>query len=174
MTAFTRTPENTNLLQPTKFLLTFGRMPATQYFCQEVNLPGITLGAPEFGNPFASAPIPGEHLTYDELTVQFLVDEQMLNYNVLYNWIVALGFPENYQQYTTLLANDTVAYGELAKNYSDATLEILDSNNNVVRTVTFYDVFPTALETVTFSSTNTDVPYVVGQATFKFGYFKFA
>ena len=98
----------------------------------------------------------------------------MLNYNVLYNWIVALGFPENYQQYTTLLAGDTVAYGELAKNYSDATLEILDSNNNVIRTVTFYDAFPTALESINFSSTNTDVPYVVGQATFRFGHFKFA
>jgi len=44
MTAITRSPENTNLLQPTKFLLTFDRIRATQYFCQSVNLPGVSLG----------------------------------------------------------------------------------------------------------------------------------
>jgi flagellar hook assembly protein FlgD len=97
----------------------------------------------------------------------------MLNYNVLYNWIVALGFPESYDQYVTFLAGDTTQYDELAKNYSDATLEILDSNNNVVRTITFYDAFPTTLDSITFASTNEGVNYVVGSATFRFGHFKF-
>jgi hypothetical protein len=98
----------------------------------------------------------------------------MLNYNIIYNWIISLGFPESYQQYTTLLAGDTVQYDELAKNYSDGVLQILDSNNNPVRSVTFYDCFPTTLETLTFASTNVDVSYLIGSATFKFGHYKFA
>jgi hypothetical protein len=132
------------------------------------------LGDPTFSTPFSTQPLPGDTLSYDPLTIQFLIDEEMLNYNVIYNWIVALGFPESYSQYTTLLSNDQTAYGELAKNYSDATLQILDSNNNPVRTVTFQDVFPTSLETLTFASTNDGVNYLIGSATFKFGLYRFA
>ena len=44
MTALTRSPQNTNYLQPTKYILTLDRIPTVQYFCQEANVPGISLG----------------------------------------------------------------------------------------------------------------------------------
>jgi len=149
------------------------KLPDLSFFAQSVNLPGITLGAPEFGNPFNVAPIPGETLTYDQLTVQFLVDEQMANYQAIYNWIVALGFPESYEQYVTFAANDTNNYSELAKNYSDATLQILGANNQVVKSVQFHDMFPISLDSLQFAGTNTDVQYLIGNATFRYGYYKF-
>jgi hypothetical protein len=40
----------------------------------------------------------------------------MANYQAIYNWIVALGFPESYDQYITFTGNDTNNYSELAKN----------------------------------------------------------
>jgi hypothetical protein len=168
-------PSSSNLspLSPNGFNFTISKAADIAFYCQQANLPGITLGEPTFSTPFATNPVPGDALTYDSLQIQFLVDEEMLNYNVLYNWIVALGFPESYDQYVTFLAGDTTQYDELAKNYSDATLEILDSNNNVVRTITFYDAFPTTLDSITFASTNEGVNYVVGSATFRFGHFKF-
>jgi hypothetical protein len=135
-------PTNINPLSPNGFLFNIQKLPKISFFCQSVNLPGITLGAPEFGNPFNIAPIPGETLTYDQLTVQFLVDENMENYQSIYNWIVALGFPESYDQYITFTGNDTANYSELAKNYSDATLQILTANNATAKTVQFIDLFP--------------------------------
>jgi hypothetical protein len=167
-------PAGLNPLSPNGFNFSISKVPNVTFFCQQASLPGITLGDPTFSTPFSTQPLPGDTLSYDPLTIQFLIDEQMLNYNIVYNWIVALGFPESYSQYTTLLGNDTVQYGELAKNYSDATLQILDSNNNPIRSVTFYDVFPTTLETLTFASTNEGVNYMIGSATFKFGLYKFA
>jgi len=167
-------PAGLNPLSPNGFNFSISKAADVTFFCQQANLPGISLGEPTFSTPFSTQPIPGDTLSYDPLVINFLIDENMLNYNIIYNWIVALGFPESYTQYTTLLAGDTTQYAELAKNLSDATLEILDSNNNVIRTVTFYDAFPTSLETVTFASTNVDVSYVVGSATFKFGHYKFA
>lgn len=167
-------PAGLNPLSPNGFNFSISKVPNVTFFCQQASLPGITLGDPTFSTPFSTQPLPGDTLSYDPLTIQFLIDEQMLNYNIVYNWIVALGFPESYSQYTTLLGNDTVQYGELAKNYSDATLQILDSNNNPIRSVTFYDVFPTTLETLTFASTNEGVNYMIGSATFKFGHYKFA
>lgn len=166
-------PAGLNPLSPNGFNFSISKVPNVSFFCQEANLPGITLGEPTFSTPFSIQPLPGDTLTYDPLVIQFLIDEQMLNYNVVYNWIIALGFPESYAQYKSLLAGDTVVYSELAKNCSDATLQILDSNNNAIRSVTFYDVVPTSLGALTFTSTNDGVNYLVGTATFKFGHYNF-
>jgi len=166
-------PANINPLSPNGFMFNVQKLPNLSFFCQSVNLPGITLGSPEFSNPFNVSPIPGETLTYDQLTVQFLVDEQMANYTSIYNWIVALGFPESYQQYIDFNENDNTNYGELAKNYSDATLQILTGNNNVVKTVRFIDMFPIGLDSLQFSGTNNDVQYLIGNATFRYALYKF-
>jgi len=167
-------PSNISPLSPNGFMFTINKLPEINFFCQQVNLPGITLGAPEFGNPFNVAPIPGETLTYDTLDVQFLVDENMQNYRSIYNWIVALGFPENYSQYLTFVnAADLQRTSELAKNYSDASLVVLGSNNNPIQTIQFHDAFPISLTSLTFQSTNQDVNYLVGSATFRYGYYKF-
>jgi hypothetical protein len=167
-------PSNINPLSPNGFLFSIQKLPELNFFAQSVNLPGITLGSPEFGNPFQVQPIPGETLTYDQLTVQFLIDEEMLNYQAIYNWIIALGFPNDYEQYTNFVdAESRGAISELAANYSDATLQILAGNNQVVRTVQFIDLFPIAIDSLQFSGANTDVQYLIGNATFRYGYYKF-
>ena len=167
------TPDNITPLSPNGFMFTVTKLPDVSFFCQQVNLPGITLGEPEFANPFTTQPIPGDHLTYDQLTINFLIDSEMKNYKVLYNWIIALGFPQGYDQYKAYIQADVNNYSELAKNFSDATLSILTGNNNIAQQVAFVDLFPTTIDTVTFQSTNTDVNYISCNATFRYGYYKF-
>jgi hypothetical protein len=168
-------PDNITPLSPNGFLFSIQKLPQLSFFCQQVNLPGLMLGAPEFGNPFQVQPIPGETLTYDNLTVQFLVDSRMENYTAIYNWIVALGFPNDYEQYVNFVDEDDRGMtSELSKNYSDATLQILSGNNQVVKTVQFIDLFPTAIDSLMFQATNQDVNYLVGNATFRYGYYKFS
>jgi len=82
MSALTRTPENTNPLQSSKFILAFNRLPTVQYFCQEANLPGVTLGVIEYATPLRDVPIAGNKLSYNEFDITFIVDEQ------LQSWIV--------------------------------------------------------------------------------------
>lgn len=167
-------PSNINPLSPNGFLFSIQKLPSLNFFCQQVNLPGIMLGAPEFGNPFRTTPIPGETLTYDQLSIQFIVDENMTNYKSIYNWIVALGFPTSYDEYLTFINEDERGItNELAKNFSDATLQILGSNNLAIRTVQFIDLFPVAIDSLMFQSTNQDVNYLVGNASFRYGYYKF-
>jgi hypothetical protein len=133
----------------------------------------LLLGEPEFGTPFARVPVPGETLTYEQLEIQFLIDERMDNYKSLYNWMVALGFPQDYNQYLSLSELDQINTSELATNYSDATLLILNNNNQPSQVVTFYDLFPVSISSLQFASTNTDVNYLVGRANFRFSYYKF-
>jgi hypothetical protein len=167
-------PSDINPLSPNGFRFEIIKLPEVTYFCQQVNLPGIMLGAPELANPFRLEPVPGESITYDQLSVQFLIDTSMANYRAIYNWMIALGFPQDYEQYKDLVGGDqTSSYLELSKNYSQATLQILDNLNSPVATIQFQDLFPISLESLVLASSNTDVNYMVGSATFRYGYYKF-
>jgi len=167
-------PQSLNPLSPNGFKFDILKLPEVSFFCQQVNLPGLILGEPMLANPFASAPIPGEHITFDTLNVQFMVDEHMSNYKAIWNWIVALGFPTDYTLYTSFTGSTSPqTISELAKNYSDATLSILSGTNNTSQTVQFVDLFPVSLESMTFMSTSQDVQYLVGNATFRYSYYKF-
>ena len=167
-------PQNINPLSPNGFNFTVLKLPSITFFCQQANLPGLTFGEPAFANPFASVPVPGDHITYDTLNINFMIDEKMENYKAIWNWIIALGFPQSYDQYISFIGSDqSGVLNELAKNYSDATLEILGSSNKAVATVQFVDVFPVSLDSIMFQSTNQDVPYLVGTATFRYSYYKF-
>lgn len=167
------TPDNINPLSPVGYQFSITKLPELSFFAQEVILPGLTLGEPEFGTPFARVPIPGETLTYEQLTLTFLIDEQMKNYKSIYNWLVALGFPQSYQQYITLSQDDNINYTELATNYSDASLVILNNNNTAAQSIAFTDLFPVALDSLTFTSTQNDVQYLMGRASFRFSYYRF-
>jgi len=167
-------PQNINPLSPNGFNFTVLKLPSITFFCQQANLPGLTFGEPAFANPFASVPVPGDHITYDTLNINFMIDEKMENYRAIWNWLIALGFPQSYDQYINFInADQSGVLNELAKNYSDATLEILGANNTAVATVQFVDVFPVSLDSIMFQSTNQDVPYLVGTATFRYSYYKF-
>ena len=98
MTALNRTPENTNLLQPTKFLLAFDRIGAGQFFCQTVNIPGISMGAAKIGTPMLDVYAPGNKLAYDELSITFLVDEKLQSWQDLHSWFRSMASPEGFTE----------------------------------------------------------------------------
>ena len=167
-------PSNINPLSPNGFQFNINRLPELSYFCQEASIPSISLGSPDFMTPFSNKAIAGEMLTFDQLTIQFLVDEGMSNYKGIWNWMIGLGFPESYQQYIDFQnTNSTPLISETAKNYSGGFLQVLGSNNSVVQTIEFIDLIPLSLGGLTFQSTSQDVQYIVGQATFKYDFYKF-
>jgi len=164
-----RIPDNINPLQSNGFMLNIQRLPKVKYFCQQVNIPGMQLGAPEQANPFVNVPIPGEMLSFDQFTIQFLVDECMCNYKSISDWMRGLGFPNDTQQHTDMLDDhNQFAASDLVKNYSDGFLEILDSNNLACKRIKMKDMFPVSIEGLSFESTVSDVTYLIGSASFRF------
>lgn len=166
-------PSNINPLSPNGFQFSIAKLPELVYFAQQVNLPEITITPPEQNTPFTSVAIPGDIMTFGELNVQFLVDENMANYKAIHNWMKGLGFPESYENYTDFINSSTSQVSELQKNYSDGTLQILGSNNKPVQTIQFVDLFPVSLQSLTFESTVSDVQYLMGNVTFKYTLYKF-
>lgn len=167
-------PENLNPLSPNGFQFSISKLPDLTFFAQQVSIPGLTFGDPMQANPFASVAIPGDHITYDTLEVQYIIDSELKNYKAIHNWLIALGFPQDYKQYTSFVnLQEQNLYSELAKNYSDATLQILTPLNGVAANIQFVDLFPMSLDTIMFQSTNQDVQYLIGHATFRYSYYKF-
>jgi hypothetical protein len=167
-------PENTNPLSPNGFMFSIAKLPELTFFCQDVTLPSISMVTIEQANPFVKIPQPGEMLDFDPLTVQFLVDNKMANYKAIYDWLYALGYPDsNVDAVNYSAANLGLATRMNETLFSDATLTILDNTNNPIQTIEFTDVFPSSIQSLTFSSTNNDVQYLVGSATFNYTLYKF-
>ena len=128
MDATTRVPQNTNYLQPTKFLLTFERTNSVQYFCQAINLPGISLGQAPINLPTADIYAPGNKITYNQLNIDFNIDENLETWRHLHDWFRSIASPTSFDErkrLTSLQNRYTRTERTALKNYSDATLTVL-------------------------------------------------
>jgi hypothetical protein len=170
-------PNNINPLSPTGFRLSISKLPDLTFFCQEANLPEIQLPSIQMPTPLSTIGIPGEIISYGDLMIQFLVDENLANYKGVFNWLIGLGFPENYLQYQALTQQDPLVegnrFGGMVNNYSDGVLEILGSQNTTSQTILFRDLHPISLSSLPFTANVTDVNYLIGTATFRYTYYDF-
>ena len=172
MSAITRTPANTNLLQPSKFILAFNRLPTIQYFCQEANLPGITVGSVEYNTPLVDIHVVGNKLNYSEFTVKFMVDEQIAAWNELYKWMLAIASPKSLadrDKYSQLLDQYSINTPSL---YSDATLTIMSALNNPLVRVNFVRMFPISISDISFDTQQSSDTIITATATFRYEYFE--
>lgn len=170
MTAIENTPSNKNFLSPLGFRFMVKKLPHVNFFAQKANIPGISIASnPEQPNPFVVIPYAGDHLQYNELTVAFRVDEDLQNYLEIHNWLVALGFPEKYEQYRAL-ATKPVSTGDGLK--SDASLIITSNGMNPKFDVTFQDAFPVSLSDLNFDSTDESVQYLEATVEFRYTLYK--
>jgi hypothetical protein len=170
-------PSNINPLSPTGFRLNISKLPDLTYFCQEANLPEVELPSMQMPTTFSTIGVPGDMIHFGDLTVQFLVDENLANYKGVFDWIVGLGFPESFLQYQEFTGTDPIVtnnkFGGMVNNYSDAVLEILGSQNTTSQTILFKDVHPVSISSLPFMATATDVNYLIGTATFRYNYYEF-
>lgn len=175
MTATTRQPTNKDLLQTTKFLLAFTRLPGATFFCQSVNLPGISLSEVPRNTPFVDLYVPGEKLQYDTFNVTFLVDEDLQSWQQLHDWIRGMTFPVDFKEYRDLnKLSDTSVFRQGARlpvQYTDAILTVYTNKNNVNFRVSFKDVFPISLTGVQFNAADNAEYIVSADASFRFSYY---
>jgi hypothetical protein len=160
--------ENNNLLQPTKFKLVLGRFPNLVYFCQETELPGISLPSVIQPSPFADRPMPGDKLVYDDLPLTFMVDENLQNWLELHNWLRALGKPTTYVERQSLRPPGGKGLG---KEYCDASVMILSSHNNPTYEIQYKDCFPINLTPIRWSTQSSANQVLVATVVLKYLYY---
>jgi len=163
--------DNRNFLAPTGFKFTLTRSPKTAFFCNQANIPDLSLGVVDQPSYLRDIPTPGDKIAFGDLFIRFLVDEDLVNYMEIQNWIRGLGYPETLQEFDKL-ENEAVLpsnFGRTGDNiYSDGTLQILSSNLVAKFNVNFKDMFPYSLSTITFDATDTDIEYFTADVSFKY------
>ena len=163
--------ENRNFLAPTGFQFNLKRSPKVAFFCNEANIPDLNLGVAIQANYLRDIPTPGDKIEFGDLSLRFLVDEDLSNYMEIQNWIRGLGYPEEVQEFRDLAAEGIIkgAYVKDRQNiYSDGTLQILSNNLVPKFQVNFKDLFPISLTTLTFDATDTDIQYFTANVDFKY------
>jgi len=163
--------DNRNFLSPVGFKFSLKRAPGVAFFCNQANIPSMDLGIAEQPTYLRDIPTPGDKIQFGDLTLRFLVDEDLVNYMELQRWIRGLGFPESMQEFRKLEGEAVLPgnFGNAGDDiYSDGTLQILSSNLVPSFQVVFSDLFPYTLSTVTFDATDTDIEYFTADVSFKY------
>lgn len=158
---------NRNFLSAVGFKFTLAKYPKVDFFSNSARIPEISLDVARQSTYLKDLDIPGEKLNYGDLTLRFMVDENMENYISIYEWLTGLGFPETTSQFRTLTTDDS-GIRDQKEAFSDGTLRILNSNFREVAKVKFLDLFPTSLSSLDFDATATDIQYFTAQVSFKY------
>ena len=166
--------ENRNFLSPVGFKFGLQRCPGVAFFCNEANIPDMTLGEATQPTYLKNIPVPGDKIEFGDLSLRFLVDEDLSNYMEIQNWIRGLGVPEDLGEFEELEEKGTLAdaLGQFKQSgddiYSDGTLQILSSNLVPKFHVKFRELWPYSLTTMTFDATDTDIEYFTAEVSFKY------
>ena len=165
--AFAKQIDNRNFLSGVGFKFNLTKFPKVDFFSNSARIPELNLELTRQPSYLKNIDVPGERLTYGDLTLRFLVDENMENYISVYTWLKGLGFPETTQEYKDL-TTDKDGQRDNKEAFCDGTLRILNSNYREVAKVKFTDLFPTSLTSLDFDATNTDIQFFTAEATFKY------
>ena len=94
--------DNRNFLAPTGFKFSLKRSPGVAFFCNQANIPSLDLGIATQPSYLKDIDVPGDKIQFGDLTLRFLVDEDLVNYMEIQNWIRGLGYPETLQEFDRL------------------------------------------------------------------------
>ena len=75
-----RQPTKLDYASPTQFKFQIQKLPKVEYFTTACNIPGISLNATVQPTPLADIPLPGDTISFSDLEITFLVDENLENY----------------------------------------------------------------------------------------------
>jgi len=149
---------NRNFLSPVGWKLTIDsdKYVNTIFFSTSVGLPSVS--CPEVATNFRNEQgfMPGDHVAYDQLSIKFLVDEDMVNYQEMLNWIVE---------------NSKSAGGKPIMH--DLILSVLTGKNNSNKMVRFHNAFPISLSGFEFSTQIADIEYITCEVGFRYSHFDF-
>ena len=164
-------PKELNQLNVVSFQTNFTRLPNVNFFCQRVNIPAINLGIALQNTPFSDMNYEGDKLTFEQMTMNFYVNEDLSNYLEVYSWLISLGFPDNYKQFNLKESSLNFAANESRTSDMNLILETNKSNPNF--SVVFKDAFPVSLSSIEFDAAATTLDPVIVDVSFAYsGSFK--
>lgn len=143
---------NYNQAISSNFKIELPSIPDLEFYAQSINMPTFSLGAIEVAYQDERAKIPDNKFEWDEITIQFTMDEELYVYEILLDWIKK--------------ARKTEALWE--KSLKDINLIPLDSNKNIEFHISAVGAFPTNINGWHYTSTNATTEYITLDVSFAY------
>ncbi len=169
---------NKSILNKNNFRLLIEKVPTVEYYVQTVSIPGLSFN--ETVQPIGvgvDAYFHGDKVEFETLNVTFLVDEDLKNFQEMYNWItqiVPVADPTDYERLTggkKSTLGVSAMDGDELKTSSQITL-VTNTNKNIPnRYFRFYDAFPISLGALEMQSGAETAP-VTCDVQFRFNFYE--
>ena len=168
---------NKSILNKNNFKLIIQKTPTVEYYAQTVTIPGLTFSETIQATGIGvDAYFPGDKISFDTLNVSFLVDEDLENYQEMYNWmtqIVPVADSKDYQRLTgsTMNTLGVTSNDEKGENLVSMITLVTNTNKNLPnRYFRFYDAFPISLGSLEMQSGSETAP-VTCEISFRFNFY---
>jgi hypothetical protein len=166
MAASNKVPDNLNYLSNISFRLSIEDTPHLTWFCQSVTVPGVSVNTVDVVTPFVNIPYAGGSVSFEELSVTFMVDEHLKNWIEIYDRVIALGLAEGHEKYRLLKSSSDLT--PRGGTVSTIVLTVLTSGMNPQIEFHFNEAFPISISSLEFNSSSTDVEYFTATAGFRY------
>lgn len=162
-------PSSLNYIHPNNFTFRVKRLPDLNFTVQSINVPGISVGRVDQPNPIQGSPLQGDRLFFADLSVTFLVDENMENYKEIFTWMSRITnqsykLPGNYH-YSSIRDAQPASDEGL---FSDISINILTSAKNPNIRLKFTEAFPIQLSDLIFDSQSDPSQFSKAQVVFTY------
>lgn len=154
-----------NYLSPTSFRVIVPRLPMMTYYIQSVTLPAVAIGYMDIpaykGLPKQEAP---SFLDIsDNLILNFNIDEDMKNWQELYDWMnTIVSSPEN---------NGNIDMRDDLR-YNGIIVLVYNNAKKLKKKFTFYNCFPTNLSSFELNSAAQAIDPILITANFNYSHFE--
>lgn len=160
--------ETLDNLNINSFFVDIEKIQNVNYKLKSIETPDISIGEVPVGTPFQNMNIAGDHIEYGKFVMTFIVDENLYNYGSILNWVRGLGFPESFDDFKSLISNETEiskrSYS--AKETSDISVHLLTNHRNSNRVMRIINAFPISLSGISLGNDNTESEVITATATF--------
>ena len=139
-----------------KFTLSGSRFQGNQFelMVTGINIPGMQLGIVNHGTPVKILERPGDSISFNDVSIEFLISEDFSEWKEIYKWFRDLRD-----------FNETTFNNEIV---TDGVLVLLTNKNNPSLAIKFTSMFPYNLSDIILSLNSADGENQVGEATFKY------
>lgn len=164
---------------PNNHVLHISRMPHLSFVIQESALPGFSANPARVMTPGLMMRASADRLTYDPLTVTFLVDEDFRAHRELHRWlngttggedrtVLTQQFVDDHEQY--FWEQPDRAFDRMAATHAGMT--IVNGAKTPILRILFYNVHLLNVGPVQFTITNPDTNMVMtSTATFEYDFY---
>ncbi len=92
----------------------------------------------------------------------------MKNFKEIYDWLIGLGYPDNFEQRANLQSALQQRNERSGLVYSDGSMIITTAQYQPNVLINFIDLYPISIGGLEFSTQSTDIEYLQGSVSFNY------